>query len=317
MTSPKKLSFGALRLADLGLLLAYGVCRLLPVAWVSAFGAWRGRYRGAQLIELENRVRQNLAEIAPEADAASVLAGLRAESGRALLEVLIADRLAWSCRLQLAPCPAFEAVIHSNRSVVFALIHQSNLGDVAGAAIVQATPHVIKRFFVTRDIHNRTMKWMVHRTREQSMRGMKGLISGPVRGLTRQMLHTLTSETPSIAVLHVDEARNHQVLFPGFGREVPCKGLNASYAIRLARHTGACLVPVSLSREADCPTRFYLKTLSVWDLASDTRDDLTVLKDMSKLFEAEILKDPSKWLNIYHRRPATDSNILELRDEQP
>jgi hypothetical protein len=43
-------------------------------------------------------------------------------------------------------------------------------------------------------------------------------------------------------------------------------------------------------------------------MARDARDDPTVIEDMSRLFEAEILKDPSKWLNIYHRRPiATDS----------
>jgi lauroyl/myristoyl acyltransferase len=149
------------------------------------------------------------------------------------------------------------------------------------------------------------------------MRGMKGLISGPVSGLTRQMLHSLMSQTPSIALLHVDEARSHQVLFPGFGHEVPAKGINASYAIRLARHTGACLVPVTLSRDADCPTRFELRALLVWDLANDARDDLTVLNDMSRLFEAEILKDPSKWLNIYHRRPTTDRRTSEPTDGQP
>jgi len=303
MTSPHKLPLSSLRLADLGLLSAYALCRLLPVSWVSAFGAWRGRYRGAQLKELEDRVRQNLVEIAPEVDPALVLPRLRAESGRALMEVLIADRLAWSGRLTFASCAEFDAAVNSDRSVVFALIHQSNLGDVAGAAIVKAMPQVSKRFIVTRDIRNATMQWMVHRTRRQSMRGMQGLISGRATGLARQMLDSLLRERPSIALLHVDEASGHQVVFPGFGRHLPQKGSNAGYAVRLARSAGACLVPVSLSRDPGCPTRFHLRTLSVWDMLTDPRDNQHVLEDMSRLFEQEILKDPSNWLNIYHRRP--------------
>lgn len=292
-----------LRIADLGLLMVYGLCRLLPLSWVSGFGAWRGRYRGAQLAELEARARQNLAEIAPGADPAVVLPRLRAESGRALLEVLIADRLAWSGRIRFERNKALADIESSDRSIVFALIHQCNLGDVAGAGIGQAFSRVKQRFVVTREIQNRTMRSMVNRTRHQSMKGMAGLISGPAHGLARGMLRALTEHWPSIALLHVDEARNHQVAFPGFGVTLPEKGLNAHYAIRLARRSGACLVPVALTRDADCPTRFCLRALAVWDLAQDARDDRAVLTAMSAIFEQEILKDPSRWLNIYHRRP--------------
>lgn len=303
MANATKPNRSSLRWSDLGLLLVYGLCRVLPVAWVSAFGAWRGRYRGAKRVELEQRAQQNLAEIAKDADPAVVIPMLRAASGRALLEVLIADRLAMSGRLVVEQHAGFEGAIASNRSVVFALIHQVNLGDVAGAAIVQAFPSVKQRFIVTRHIQNPVMRWMVARTRHRSMQGMAGVVSGPMQGLARDVLKGLTQEVPSIALLHVDEARHHQIHFPGFGADLPNKGINATHAIRLARRAGAFLVPVLLTRDKACPTRFTLRALSVWDLATDARTNEAVCWDMSHLFEQEIVKDPAAWLNIYHRRP--------------
>ncbi len=310
-----------------GLLAAYGLCRVLPLAWVSAFGAWRGRYRAAQLKELEDRARLNLAEIAPSANPEEILPRLRAESGRALMEVLVADRLARSGHLSFKPNQELQDMARQNRSIVFALIHQCNLGDVCGAAVGQAFAHVRHLYVVTRHIQNPVMRWMVQRTRHKSMRGISGLISGPAPGLARQMIEGLSERPPSIVLMHVDEARAHQVAFPQFGRAATDpdsgpdsgpnnsrgtgKGNNASYAVRMARRTAACLVPVAITRNPLSPTRFELRALSVWDLATDDRTNQAVLHDMSALFEAEILKDPAQWLNLYHRRPSANNTILE------
>lgn len=316
MANATKPNRSSLRWSDLGLLLVYGLCRVLPVTWVSAFGAWRGRYRGAKRVELEQRARQNLAEIAKDADPAVVIPMLHAASGRALLEVLIADRLAMSGRLAVKHHAALEGAIASNRSVVFALIHQANLGDVAGAAIVHAFPMVKQRFVITRHIQNPVMRWMVARTRHQSMQGMAGVVSGPMQGLARDMLRGLTQEAPSIALLHVDEARHHQIHFPGFGDDVPTKGINATLAIRLARRAGAVLVPVLLSREKSCPTRFTLNVISVWDMATETRTNEAVCHEMSQMFEQAIVNDPAAWLNLYHRRPSAMRDMSHLSESE-
>lgn len=316
MANATKPNRSSLRWSDLGLLLVYGLCRVLPVAWVSAFGAWRGRYRGAKRVELEQRARQNLAEIAKDADPAVVIPMLHAASGRALLEVLIADRLAMSGRLAVKHHAALEGAIASNRSVVFALIHQANLGDVAGAAIGHAFPMVKQRFVITRHIQNPVMRWMVARTRHQSMQGMAGVVSGPMQGLARDMLRGLTQEAPSIALLHVDEARHHQIHFPGFGDDLPTKGINATHAIRLARRAGAVLVPVLLSRDKSCPTRFTLNVISVWDMATETRTNEAVCHEMSQMFEQAIVNDPAAWLNLYHRRPSAMRDMSHLSESE-
>lgn len=290
-------------LADAGLLMVYGLARLLPVSWVSAFGAWRGRYRGKKRAELEARARQNLAEIAPDADPDLVLPRLRAASGRALLEVLIADRLARGGRVTFEPHDQLQQALTSQRSIVFALIHHANLGDVAGAGIVNALPQMIRRYIVTRDIQHPATRWMVQRTRHQSMQGMAGVVSGPVQGLARQMLEGLIKRAPSIALLHVDEARHHQVPFPSFGAALPTKAINAVYAVRLARRTNAYLAAVVLTREDACPTRFRLRVLSAWDMVEQSQSNPEICQNMSQLFEQEISKDPANWLNLYHRRP--------------
>lgn len=319
--SSTKLNLRSLRLADWGILMVYGLCRVLPVSWVSGFGAWRGRYRGAQLAELEARARANLAEIAPQADPAVVLPRLRAESGRALLEVLIADRLITAQCITWQASAELDQAVRNQRSIVFALTHIANLGDVLGGAVLDRVNHFRHREVVTRAINNPTMRWVVEHARRRLLRSMPGYIQAPDTGLARRIVRELT-HPPTMVMLHVDEARDHQVAFPCFdscfaspsANPLPSKGINAQYAVRLARRAGACLVPLTLARNPKKPTHFSVHVLACWDMATESHDDKAVLQTMSELFETEILKDPSKWLNIYHRRPHSD---LTSRDRRP
>lgn len=303
----EKLKLTSLRLADWGLLLVYGLCRVLPVSWVSAFGAWRGRYRGAQLTELEARVRQNLAEIAPDADPDVILPRLRAESGRALLEVLLADRIIASRNISWEYSPKLEHAVQEQRSIVFTLAHISNLGDLLAGALGDRFDHFRHREVVTRAIQNPTMRWIVHNSRKRLLGSMRGHVQAPDTGLVRRIVQELDNP-PVMVVLHVDEARGHQVAFPIFDRPLPTKGNNARYAVRLAKRSRASLVPLVITRNVKNPTHFTVRVLACWDMTSDTHEEDAVLMSMSQLFEQEILKDPSKWLNIYHRRPI-DKNI--------
>ena len=287
---------------DLGLLAAYAVCRVLPIDWVSAFGAWRGRYRGAQLQELEARARANLAIIAPDQDPARVLAQLRRESGRAALEVLIADRIARARRVHWQASPEFEAVVAQKRSVVFALPHLCNLGDVLGGSLIERHSHFVFYDGITRKFQNPTMRWLMDRCRANLLQGRRGRIHAPDPGMARRVLKNLANG-PSALFIHIDEARGKQVPFPGFGRPIADKGLNVHYAIRFARRSGAVLVPATMHREPGRAVRFTARPLAVWDMASTSASDAEVLAQMQQAFEAEIATNPSDWLNIYHRRP--------------
>ena len=288
--------------ADLGLLAGYAICRVLPISWVSAFGAWRGRYRGAQLQELEARVRRNLADIAPDADPQTVLPALKRESGRAALEVLIADRLVKAGHIDWQPHPDLDAMINDGRSVVFALPHICNLGDVLGGAILDRFTHFQNREVVVRTIQSPIMRMIVRRCRSRLIRDLPGHIQPPNRGLAKRAL-TCLQQPLGMLMLHIDEARAKQVPFPAFGRPLPAKGLNAHYAVRFARSAGACLVPVVMHRDPGRPTHFTARVLAVWDMASEAQSDHEVLSRMDKAFEDEIASNPSTWLNIYHRRP--------------
>lgn len=290
--------------ADLGLLAGYATCRVLPINWVSAFGGWRGRYRGDQLQELEARVRRNLADIAPDADPQRVLPALKRESGRAALEVLIADRIARASRVHWIPNPTFDAVIAQNRSVVFALPHVCNLGDVLTGGLIARFTHFKRYDAVTRRFQDPTMRWLMDHCRAKLLQGRAGRIGPPHDGLPRRLIQFL-EDSPSALVLHIDEARQQNVRFPAFGRQLPAKGLNAHYAVRFARSASACLVPVVMHRTPDRSTHFTARVLAVWDMANEAESDHEVLTRMEKVFGCEVASNPSTWLNIYHRRPIT------------
>ena len=281
----------------------YVLCRILPLRWISSIGAWRGRYRGCKLQTLETRARANLAQIAPNVDVSKALQHLRRESGRALLEVLVADRLAREGCISLQPHPGLYQAMASQRSLVLAMIHHCNLGDVAGAGIGRALPGFRQRYIITRHIEEPTLRAMVQRARDASMRGLKGMVSGPLPGLARQIVKALLTRPPSVVLLHVDEARGEQVWFPLFGKTPPSKGLNAWHAVRIARRARACLVPMVLRRDCTEPTRFSVEVLDVWDPVASELDDQAVFDQMNNLFEAVIREQPANWLNLYHRRP--------------
>lgn len=302
---------------DLGLLLVYGLCRVLPMRWVSAFGAWRGRYRGDTRAELEARVCQNLTEIAPELapEAVSeVLTALRRESGRAALEVLISDRIVKAKRIRWLEHPGLNVALEQNRSVVFALVHVCNLGDVLGGDILDRFDHFRTREVVVRTIQSPVMRWIVKRCRARLLRDLPGLIQAPHAGQARRALTELQNP-PAMLMLHVDEARGRQVAFPMFGasegdgRVRDAKGTNAAYAVRFARKASAYLVPVVMQRSDSDPLSFEARVLEAWDMACEAKSDDQVLAQMSGAFEAIILQNPAQWLNLYHRRPTPQQNL--------
>lgn len=294
------------KLGELGLLAVYGLCRVLPLRWVSNFGAWRGRYRGRTRAELEARVRQNLAQIAPQAEAGAVLTTLRRESGRAALEVLVSDRLVKARCVHWEACAELDEAVKQNRSVVFALVHVCNLGDVLGGDILDRFAHFRTREVVVRTIKSPVMRYIVKRCRARLLREMAGQIEAPHAGQARRALTELQNP-PAMLMLHVDEARAHQVPFPPFGQNehASSKGTNAAYAVRFARKAGACLVPVVMQRQPEDPLRFEVRTLAVWDMAQTAQSDAQVLAAMAQAFESVILQEPGRWLNLYHRRPIT------------
>ena len=289
---------------DLVKLLGYGLCRVLPIDRVSTFGARRGRYSRMTQQQLDERVRSNLSKLDWPVDHTALTTQLRQASGRAALEMLMADRIAKAGRIHWLSNPKFEAVVAQKESLVFVTTHMANLGDLTGAAIVARLPEY-RMGFVTRQIASPVDKWIATRCRLQTLGQRNGWVLEGERALGRQMVREL-QRPPACMLLHIDEARHHQVFVPSFGRPIP-KDTNLIQAVRLARLAGAHIVPLVLMREGDDSMRFTVQVLDVIDIKGGTVDDVSVVdasvvNHVDQLMTEVVRQHPDQWLQMYHLR---------------
>ena len=294
-------------LSSMGKILGYGLCRLLPIDWVSNFGARIGRYRGAKEYELRPRVEINLKFLGVDYPG-PLLSELKAESGRAALEMLIANRIARANRVRWIHNQELDHAIQQKRPIIFCSIHLSNLGDVLGAAVVHAFATRAPRYRMggaTRQIGDPIDRWIANRSRKLLLGKQSAWVSGPKPGLARQMLKELMAP-PSLLVLHIDESRKHQVHCPSFGRDLP-QGINLGYAVKLAIRTKACIVPIYLLRNPDAPpAHFTVHIIRVMDFNSVAVDEQDALQTIDQDFEQIVRKYPERWLQMYHARLGSD-----------
>lgn len=284
---------------DLVKLIGYSLCRVMPIDQVSAIGARMGRYNRKKQQELDVRVLANLDKLGWSTQHHQVLTELRRESGRAALEMLIADRIAKAGRIHWEPNPEFESVVAQERSIVFVTIHMSNLGDVTGAAIVNRLPNY-RMGFVTRKISSGVDNWIATQCRNQTLGKRDGWVLSGTRNLARQMVEELR-KPPACILLHIDEARQHQVHVPTFGRTLP-KQVNLNQAVRLAQLAGACLVPLIVVRNATDRVGFVVRVLSVIDTREKQFRPESAIAGIDSDMHSIVAASPARWLQIYHLR---------------
>ena len=289
-------------LSSIGKILGYGLCRLLPIDWVSNFGARRGRYSPAKEQALKPQLLRNL-EFLGVSEPRLTENALRQESGRSFLEMLIADRIVRAGRISWMPNDELDQVIIQQRPIIFCSIHLSNLGDVLGASLVKEIARKMPEYRMgisTMRLIDPIDHWIATRSRRLSFAGQKGWVTGPRTGLAKQMLKELL-HPPSLLLLHVDESRKHQVHCPGFGRDLP-QGINLRYAVKLAMRAQACLVPVYMLRDPVLPARFTVHTIRVMDFNKTRYQEQEAIQTLDQDFEQAVRQHPEHWLQLYHAR---------------
>ena len=246
------------------MLLMYFVLRLLPVAPVSAFGAW-----GVGLYGKNNRLRQervlhNLARLRP--DLASDVNALEAAAhrywrniGRTLAEVLVIHKMIQAD----LPAVIGEAHLAASRATgrrrIWLLLHLGNW-ELAGPkllAIGEDSSHVVHT------IANPFTKLLLARTRRQFAGRL--IYAGPKVG--HEIFRTLRDK--GAIVLAGDEFIRGQLFAPSFGRPLKLDG-NLGRIVRLAKMTNAIVCPVYCARAA--ATTFELHILPHVELDLE-RDD--------------------------------------------
>nr|WP_255592947.1 hypothetical protein [Bordetella sp. BOR01] len=276
----------------------YYLFRLLPIDLCSKLGAMRGRHVGAARRKLEAQARKALTVAAPALPASEIdalLDRLHRNSGRALLETLIMDRVWNARRVAIVPEHRRLDLTDPSRSRIFVSVHTGNLGDLLGMCLMQLIGP--RGMTVSRRLPNRFRQRLSEKLR--SKHGASVLEPG--LRTTRQLLDHL--RTPGGAILiHLDEARGKQIYFPTFGRPMPY-GSNLSLAIRLAAATGAPLTPVHMQRIAG--TRFDLRVHD--DLAApaarNEEQQAAIAACLDRLFERVIREQLDDWQQLYFLRP--------------
>lgn len=272
--------------------------RALPLDLVSRIGARLGRYRGAELARLSQRAGTALGDLAPslsEPARAQLLERLRANSGRAFLEALNADRVCSEARVLLADPVTLSRVVASGRPLIFVSVHTANLGDLLGAILLRRVRH--RAATTTRPFANRYRERLAVRMRA----GMDVQILHPSISAARQLLRHLRAPRQSI-LLHLDEARGQQIHFPVFGGPLPHGG-NLTLALRLARLSGALLVPVHLRRRLE-GAHFMLHLGTPMDLSDPgaTLTDDEAARQLDEYFSAVVRRHLDDWQQLYFLR---------------
>lgn len=294
------MSIGQL-ISSIGKIIGYGFCRVLPMSWVSALGSSLGRYSEIKQCELDARVKHNLDVLNLSARATDILPALEKEAGRAALEVLISDKIEKYGHIKWQPHTGLDAAVKANRSLVFVTIHMANLGDIVGIKISAQLPQY-KIYFITRFIQSYVENSIMRRCRKRIPGKVLSWLGGDSSTIAKQVLQALR-QPPSLVLLHIDEAKHHQVAFPTFGRKLP-KESNLRFAIRFATLSGACLVPVLLIRPLSERLQFELSVLNVFDLAEPEKltTHETLINQIDALYTDAVKQTPEQWLSFYNLR---------------
>jgi lauroyl/myristoyl acyltransferase len=291
---------------SLAKLLGYGLCRVLPIGAVSWLGALRGRYSAKHQKQLDERVQHTLHTLPQIEVTTHFLKTLKRQAGRAALDMLIADRIEKTQRIRWLPHAELTAAIQARRPLVFVSLHMGNLGDINGVAICQHIPHY-HMGYVTRKVPCPVEQWIAQRSRTLALGQRKGWVLEGHQALARTMLRELM-KPPACVLLHIDEARHHQVWVPSFGRSIPDE-CNLSHAVRLARLSRACLVPMVAVRRTTDAVQFDVHVLDLIDRRDPAIDDAQAMRTIDRVMEQAVRRWPEQWLSLYHLR-MTDSESV-------
>lgn len=275
----------------------YYLFRIVPIDLCSAAGAMRGRYQGKARRAAQGRAYSALTLAAPgisEEQASQIVARLHRNSGRALLETLIMDRIWDDDRIDIHPCNRLQNPREPQISRIFVSVHIGNLGDLLGYCLMQLTK--TRGMTISRLSPNRFRQRL-----SEKLRAKHGAtVLAPGLKAARQLVQHLR-EPGNCVLIHLDEARGRQIYFPTFGRPLPY-GSNLSLAIRLSAYTGALLVPVYMTRMQGA--RFKLNILD--PIAPPPADDqgaqLAIARRLDGVFGKLVREHLDDWQQLFFLR---------------
>ncbi|MCA8907480.1 MAG: hypothetical protein KDA64_06270 [Rhodospirillaceae bacterium] len=262
---------------------ALALGRRMPIDWVSAFGSFCGSLLGRLVPRMVRDIEARLIDLGWPAEAAHRGAREAVKNlGRTLAEYAVVQRLWDAGRVRNNLSEELEAALRSGRPVLVVSGHFSNWE----ALLVTASGIGLRIGVFYRPQKNPVIDAILKRIRRRFVTAL--MEKGP-RGLRDAVSHL--REGNAVGIL-VDERTAGEVSMPSKTKE---PGLPLRIAVRLARASGAVLLPVRLAREGGA--RFVLTgatPLALPATASES-DELAVACWIDRWLAAQVAAQPTDW----------------------
>jgi KDO2-lipid IV(A) lauroyltransferase len=270
-----------------------GVLRMLPTPWVSDFGAWMSRFSPARYPASDARARRAWRLLRPEAsDPAGTEAAVRRiwrSTGRLIAELPILDRLWAEGRITVRGLEHLERASASGRPVIVAAVHLGNWETIGVAGARLGFPGAGLALV----LDNRFEDRLITRLR----RRVGGRVIPALPTSRQAMVREIRERGPLL--MYVDDFTRGVVRAPAFGRPLKPDG-NIAYVVRLAKHTGALVVPAYCVRSGE-EARFEITVLPALEMENTGASQADLRSNIARLdeiFEPIVRENLDQWFYV-------------------
>lgn len=278
-------------LRDLSVLLSHHALRPLPAAVASALGAFSFAQSGRFYPGRSRRMRANTARLRPDLDADAVVRAGWANRGRLMSEFSVLPRLDTPETLVVEGADHLLEARRRGPVIVLAM-HLGNWELLLPVFRRLAVP--VATFYMPPE--SRAEHRIACRVRED----FGGTLLPPgVKGV-RPALKRL-ARPDGVVVIFGDEGWDGRIMAPFFGRPTHLAG-NLAIAVRLARHSGATIVPTYVTRSSG--TRFTCRWLEPIVLPPVVDAGAALPADVERLnavIEPIVRRHLDQWFFLDHR----------------
>ncbi|WP_319567969.1 lysophospholipid acyltransferase family protein [Cohaesibacter marisflavi] len=275
--------------------------RPLPLSACSRFGALIAPLAQARFAKAKfaQRLLKNIRLLRPdradsEQGANELLSGWWTNTGRVFAEFSKTSRHHPDGKIELVGAEHFHTVQAQGKRVIFLSVHVGHWEAQVSALHQTLDIEVTGPFqpepsrFTNRLIHN--------------LRKRRGQYLFPPGRKSGIRLHRILAANEACGLFYVDDVRENQIHLPLFGRPTPTKG-NAVAAIKLAKATGATLIPVFMIRTQGANYQLtFLPPIEQANSGDRAADIETTIKRINGAIEPIILEHIDQWYMLAELR---------------
>ena len=266
--------------------------RWLPIDWASDFGAWGSRLSPRRYPASDARARRAWARLRPEADPTSTDDAMRRiwrSTGRMTAEIAMLDRIWEEGRITVQGAEHMAAARAAGRPILVAAVHLGNWDAIWMAGLRLG----YNGASVAIPMDNRFAERMLTGLRRRY--GGRAILA--VAASVPAMVRELRERGP--LVLYMDGLVGDAGQALSLGRDVPPGG-NLIYAVRLAKITGAAIIPAYCTRVGDA-ARFEVNFLPEVVLPRTARGGVDIeagARCIDALFDPIVRRHLDQWFYL-------------------